>query len=763
MKGYRFFIVFIVLIASMAISQVSRAYEVRGSCYGNNLSTVTACCNDGCEGTNYWSGCYVYDPWAEGYNTSSHYYCECFAHLGSPNCTPTCTDACDSGETGCNSTKTKRYTCQDTNDDGCLEKSYTSCSTGNYCSSGSCVACSNECSSGQTGCNGTGQSWSCTQNSTGCWVKTYTSCSTGYVCSSGQCIFSGCTDECTSGVSTCSSSTQLVSCGEALDGDVCLDKIYSNCPSGQICSVGLCITPSTPPVISGNYFDQLSKVVTFKLTDSTGVVPQQVVLYLYNASLNYITYYNMVQSVGTDPKLGIWYTSNFSSLADGTYNYTLAVVSHSMVFYYPSSGYYQFTKTSCTDECTSGSSGCNGTGQRWSCGEANDNDICLDKVYTNCNTGYICSSGNCIPNCSNECTSGQIGCNSTTQRWTCGENDSDPCLDRVLTNCQSGYQCSSGTCGCTPNWTCGSWTSCVNNNQTRTCTDSNNCSVNTNKPATSQYCCVSDCTQGYHTCNSLTSQWACRQGTGADTCWHKTLETCSSGYYCWNSDVGACQDPHPSAPVIYVAPTQVHYWEPYNLNISDVKATGYGFYEALDSGFLNITQSRSNVTRTFSFGPDHPEGTTFYYKAWAYNYFNSTYFYSPFSNMVSEKIVEEPVIVTIKVIPDVLAVCEETAVTVSESKNVGFEIGFGDGEGFSFGLMPTSPILHYYDAPGIYKIVVKSFTNNGEVITAAYAVVITDIDTYREYADFSWSEYIDYETQLNTTITNQASQRLGGN
>ena len=41
---------------------------------------------------------------------------------------------------------------------------------------------------------------------------------------------------------------------------------------------------------------------------------------------------------------------------------------------------------------------------------------------------------------------------------------------------------------CTENWTCGAWSSCVNNSQSRTCTDSNNCGTTINRPTLSQAC-----------------------------------------------------------------------------------------------------------------------------------------------------------------------------------------------------------------------------------------------------------------------------------
>ncbi|HEY4499385.1 MAG TPA: Ser-Thr-rich GPI-anchored membrane family protein [Candidatus Paceibacterota bacterium] len=41
---------------------------------------------------------------------------------------------------------------------------------------------------------------------------------------------------------------------------------------------------------------------------------------------------------------------------------------------------------------------------------------------------------------------------------------------------------------CIPNWQCNSWNICSNGQQTRTCTDSNNCGVSTNKPTVTQSC-----------------------------------------------------------------------------------------------------------------------------------------------------------------------------------------------------------------------------------------------------------------------------------
>ena len=41
---------------------------------------------------------------------------------------------------------------------------------------------------------------------------------------------------------------------------------------------------------------------------------------------------------------------------------------------------------------------------------------------------------------------------------------------------------------CVPNWQCGNWNMCLSSQQTRTCTDTNNCGVATNKPTLTQSC-----------------------------------------------------------------------------------------------------------------------------------------------------------------------------------------------------------------------------------------------------------------------------------
>jgi hypothetical protein len=62
--------------------------------------------------------------------------------------------------------------------------------------------------------------------------------------------------------------------------------------------------------------------------------------------------------------------------------------------------------------------------------------------------------------------------------------------------CSANQTCTNNSCQniqtqCTENWSCGSsWSTCTNNQQSRTCTDSNNCGTVVSKPATAQSCTI---------------------------------------------------------------------------------------------------------------------------------------------------------------------------------------------------------------------------------------------------------------------------------
>jgi hypothetical protein len=100
----------------------------------------------------------------------------------------------------------------------------------------------------------------------------------------------------------------------------------------------------------------------------------------------------------------------------------------------------------CSDECADGSRQCSGAGYQI-CGNF-DNDDCLEwGPVTDCDPGETCSNGYCDANCSNECTSGSTRCDGSDGYQECGDYDTDPCLEwgsKIL--CPQGETCSNGEC-----------------------------------------------------------------------------------------------------------------------------------------------------------------------------------------------------------------------------------------------------------------------------------------------------------------------------
>jgi len=161
------------------------------------------------------------------------------------------------------------------------------------------------------------------------------------------------------------------------------------------------------------------------------------------------------------------------------------------------------------------------------------------------------------------CSETDNGLNYSTRGVTTGTNSwngqygsyIDSCSGSVLTeyHCANNlvssstytcpYGCSNGVCqqstnpNCVPNWQCAAWSVCVNNQQTRTCTDRNFCGITTGKPAESQSCVMtcSDTDNGlsYYTKGTTTGTgaWNRAYGSYVDSCSDNIL----TEYLCVNN------------------------------------------------------------------------------------------------------------------------------------------------------------------------------------------------------------------------------------
>ncbi|MEM5867853.1 MAG: hypothetical protein QXG39_08030 [Candidatus Aenigmatarchaeota archaeon] len=103
-------------------------------------------------------------------------------------------------------------------------------------------------------------------------------------------------------------------------------------------------------------------------------------------------------------------------------------------------------------------------------------ETCCDEYYGD--SRAYCSGGYCYgpPSCTNECSySGQTECCDSWSYRTCGNYDSDSCLEwSSCSSCPSGQTCSGGVCsggggggggggGCPEGQCCGRWRSCCHN------------------------------------------------------------------------------------------------------------------------------------------------------------------------------------------------------------------------------------------------------------------------------------------------------------
>ncbi|MEF8846815.1 MAG: PKD domain-containing protein [Candidatus Paceibacterota bacterium] len=163
---------------------------------------------------------------------------------------------------------------------------------------------------------------------------------------------------------------------------------------------------------------------------------------------------------------------------------------------------YDTTYTTCYDQCSySNQKECVDNNSYHVCGDY-DSDSCLEwssNYY--CSSGEVCSNGSCVQEqtCSDQCSYGDQECTGNDSYHTCGDYDSDSCLEW-----SSDYYCSSGE-------TC-SGGSCI---QEQTCSDQ--CTYG------AQECAGDD---SYHVCGDYDSD-SCTEWSSNYYC--NSDETCSGG------------------------------------------------------------------------------------------------------------------------------------------------------------------------------------------------------------------------------------------
>jgi len=330
--------------------------------------------------------------------------------------------ACSTGETcsgdrcsadcsnDCATTGQKRcsgngfQTCGHYDADPCLDWSgVTTCADHQQCQSGACVAsCADECQrAGELRCEANGFQTCGNHDADPCleW-DAVTDCKPGETCSNGVCAET-CTDECSAGERECTTGYPFAAyreCGEANDGDSCLDWSSGLCiPFIDMCQAGQCVS---------NCSDECNFEGERQCAGDGYQICRE------DADSDVCLEWGPITSCAPDAcSLG-------------------SCVSQ------------------CSDECpTEGGRVCEGEGGYRTCGRYDD-DVCLDlSGVTACGTGERCEGGACVDACDDTCVWGDFGCTDNDRaEWWCFDDDGDGCVERVEFPCASDETCVDGFC-----------------------------------------------------------------------------------------------------------------------------------------------------------------------------------------------------------------------------------------------------------------------------------------------------------------------------
>lgn len=477
------------VVCSSIFTGINRlqAYEPLPGCYDDSYSVVSNCCEDQCDGNDRYYGCFI---WETGEDWSFpgifRYHCQCFYNActfacvddgGNTSCSSNChgssqpgdTDYCDSScpcedeEGDCDNDLDceSGLTCEDNYIGGCFGYNWgtdvclsysiacvddTDCDDGDsqtndlchfpcqdsaYCTNN--IVCQSNCfPSEANSCTDSLTYQTCEEVSSNCYQWVQYSCSGSDTCVDGEC----CYHQCNIGQIGCYNDSLRWYCGEN-DSDPCREMIGELCSSNQICQAGTCLCnneciPGTNECISSTQYRSCN-------IDSQGCY--------YWGYINCSSGENCVNdtcatcnecspgSTGCGTSNQKWTCEDSNN--DGCYEKSYQTC--------PIHQICQSGNCECNNSCVIGDIGCSSSGEmRWEC--ITDSNGCNIPGYWTCPLNTSCSNGICESTCSNECNSGTSGCDSSSQRWYCGENDSDPCLDIVHQSCGINSFCLNGSC-----------------------------------------------------------------------------------------------------------------------------------------------------------------------------------------------------------------------------------------------------------------------------------------------------------------------------
>ena len=266
-----------------------------------------------------------------------------------------------------------------------------------------CDGCTDECAKDEIGCDENGNRYVCGflsgQDADTCRHKIVIPCPSDATCSNGMCGDQSCTDECLPGEIGCDGDGTRWTCGEAGDGDSCLDKIATDCDTGLTCQGGACIPADGT---CGNF-------------DFTGECQDNISVYCDSD--------NNMQTTNCADLGGVCAWDDENSYYDCVY------------------------PADCTNDCVPTESQCTDSATEIKvCTETFDGDNCYDWKVTTCGGSAVCQDDQCVEeHCQDECQPDETGCDDASNLYTCSQNENG-CYERVVTPCGENETCQDGVC-----------------------------------------------------------------------------------------------------------------------------------------------------------------------------------------------------------------------------------------------------------------------------------------------------------------------------
>lgn len=313
------------------------------------------------------------------------------------------------------------------------------------------LTCISSCApEGASECFGNGWRSCVDPDDDGCfdWGDT-TPCGSGTVCQDGECVVACPEQPCTVvGTHKCGDDNEILECGD-YDADGCLE--WGNpmsCAEGLVCAGGFCSTScSNECTIVGAAKCEGNSVVTCGDYSSDGCLEwgDDAPCGTLTCSSGYCQTEcsNECTQINSQQCEGIGYKICGNTDADSCLEWG-SVINCGM----DQTCSNGFCQDVCQNECSAiGARKCEGNAVAI-CNDYNS-DLCLEwGTPLNCATGLTCSNGNCVNECEDECTVALAkSCDEGGNIVVCNDYNQDSCLEwGSPTPCQQPYLCSLGNC-----------------------------------------------------------------------------------------------------------------------------------------------------------------------------------------------------------------------------------------------------------------------------------------------------------------------------